>query len=377
MAGQSVVLQSPLTTADTAATVVNKINTDLSSLQVELARKVTPGDMLVTSDLSMVGHYLTEVAGVVLEDSGLAPSGLGTVYYSGGDFWLVTSGGAVQITKSGAVNVASAGGINGDYPGASGASVTYTHSTLTYTFMDSASAWAKLKAKSYYISNVSDTAAAELKNVAAANTTWTFGDLPVTAAGVYHLMTVDSAGGIRENDVVDAAVTFNGGFTSAASATFSAGFTSASDQRHSDVWTLPVEIDATTGTSNAATYRPAGVPATANIVAGMQPSANPWEFQCHIRGLRVGDKITAANVKVAKTSGGTVTLELRKYDYSTGIVSAPLSGSTSAVSGTVSLSTTIGTPVTVTANDKWYLAVKGTTDLTAGVYNPTISVTHP
>ena len=359
MAGQTVSLLSPLTTADTASTVVNKINTDLSSLAVELARKVTPGDMLVTSDLSMVGHYLTETAGVVLEDTGLSPSGLGTVYYSGGDFWLVTSGGAVQITKSGAVNVASAGGINGDYPGASGATVTYTHSTLTYTFMDSASAWANLKGLGYYIINAGLTASTKLASACTTNGTWSFCNLPVTSAGVFHLVTVDSAGTMKVNDTVDAAVTFN------------AGFTAAADQKHTDSWSGRLNVcDALLGATVTTSL--------VGEILELTPVSTTWVARLYFKGLRVGDKVTTASCKVIKNAAATVTLDVNKVNLDTGAVTNVLTGSSATASGTVTITASTGTPAAIAANEEWFVKISSTAgDQTLGSYDFRFSYTHP
>lgn len=363
MAGQTITLQTPLTTADTAASVVSKINTDLSAIQVELARKVTPDDMLVTTDLSMVGHYITEAGGVILEDTGLSPSTLGTVYYSGGDLWVVTSGGAVQITDSGAINVASAGGITGDYPGASGASVDYTHSTLTYAFMDSPTAWSNLKGLGYYILNAGLTATTKLATNASTTGIWYFCNLPVTAAGVYHLVTVDANGTMRVNDTVDAEVSFT------------AGFTSAADQKHTDAWVYPLNFD-DSQSANATLDRPAVAPSAPDILFGVFGTNPNWVVNVPIKGIRVGDKITALTLRVTKAGVGTVTLELKKWDIVAGTYVTVLTGNTSAVSGTVTVTAT-GTAVAVAATEQYVMKISGTTDLTSGCFGPTMTVTHP
>lgn len=365
MAGQTITLQTPLTTADTAASVVSKINTDLSAIQVELARKVTPDDMLVTTDLSMVGHYITEAGGVILEDTGLSPSTLGTVYYSGGDLWVVTSGGAVQITDSGAINVASAGGITGDYPGASGASVDYTHSTLTYAFMDSPTAWSNLKGLGYYILNAGLTATTKLATNASTTGIWYFCNLPTTSAGVYHLVTVDANGTMRVNDTVDAEVSFT------------AGFTSAADQKHTDSWTGRVNIDSTSLQSNCSLTRPAAAPSAPDPIYGFIGTAPTWSFNQSIAGLRVGDKITSISCRVTKAAVGTVTVELKKFDVVAGTYTTILTGNTTAASGTVTVTASTGTAVAVTANDQFVVKVSGTTDLTSGCFNITYTYTHP
>lgn len=358
MAGQTITLQTPLTTADTAASVVSKINTDLSAIQVELARKVTPDDMLVTTDLSMVGHYITEAGGVILEDTGLSPSTLGTVYYSGGDLWVVTSGGAVQITDSGAINVASAGGITGDYPGASGASVDYTHSTLTYAFMDSPTAWSNLKGLGYYIINAGLTATTKLATNASTTGIWYFCNLPVTAAGVYHLVTVDANGTMRVNDTVDAEVSFT------------AGFTSAADQKHTDAWNGRLNVcDAHLGATVTTSL--------VGEILELTPVSTTWVARLYFKGLRAGDKITGATCKVAKNAAATVTLDVNKVNLDTGTVTTVLTGSSIAATGTVTITAT-GVAAAIAANEEWFVKISSTAgDQTLGSWDFRFSYTHP
>jgi hypothetical protein len=66
------------------------------------------------------------------------------IYFSNGDFFVNDSAGhQIQLTASGGLNAASIGGIGGDYAG-SGASVSYSSTTKTFSFTQAASQTAKV-----------------------------------------------------------------------------------------------------------------------------------------------------------------------------------------------------------------------------------------
>lgn len=361
MAGQTVTLDDPFATSDTAASICTKLNDNFLALQAELARKVTPGDMSMTNDLDMVGHSLTNVGALLTVDAGLAYTTPGTCYYSGGEWYLVTAYGTVQITDSGAISVASAGGINGDYPGSSGASVTYTHSTTTYDFTDSATVYSKLACSGVVLKNSGLTAAATFTFGGSTSGTWSFPNLPSTTAGQFQLVTVDSTGAVKVDNTVHAQVAFLGGFTTAA------------DQKHTDAWTLRLNMSKAFIPSTGGN---ASIVNTTDLVQ-VQPTGNPWVFRLYMDNVRVGDKITGATVKVTKNAAVAVNVAVKKRDHDLGTTTSVLTGSSSAASGTVTITASTGTAVAVVAQDEWYIEVSGTSDLTLGIWDVRVTVTHP
>lgn len=114
------------------AAVLAKLVTALSAIEDDLASKVMPSEIDVITSLSMNGNALTNTGSVVFV-SGNPGSAVGSMYYSGGELYMVTAAGTVKITNAGSVNVVGSGGIGGGY-GTGPESVFYTTSTKEYHF---------------------------------------------------------------------------------------------------------------------------------------------------------------------------------------------------------------------------------------------------
>lgn len=116
-------------------------------------KKVPTAGLNINADLTFLGNNATALKSCRMQDNGsplAGPSDLRAVYSSGGDlYWNNASGTPVKITSGGSLNIASLGTIGGDYGGTNPASVTFTETTSTYSFLESAGKVAKMAAGPY------------------------------------------------------------------------------------------------------------------------------------------------------------------------------------------------------------------------------------
>lgn len=134
--------------SDTLATLVSKVTTSINNIADSIADKATPAGLNVNAPLSLAGNTLINVASLALV-AGTLPTAPGSMYYSGGEFYLIDSTGAVQVTSLGQLNHSAFGVIGGDYGGANPALISYDTATQQYRFYVNGSThtWASLVAK--------------------------------------------------------------------------------------------------------------------------------------------------------------------------------------------------------------------------------------
>jgi len=127
-------------TADTYSTAITKVATALQAIEDSIADAATPAGLDITANLSIGGNHLTNVGGVVLA-AGNSPSTAGSLYYSGGNFYLKDATGVIQVTSGGALSITSAEGITGDY-GSGPEELTYDNASGEYRFKEESTLYA-------------------------------------------------------------------------------------------------------------------------------------------------------------------------------------------------------------------------------------------
>lgn len=145
MTTNSMDLDLPVVSTTIGPTWASKINAALLQIAEHTHAsgdgvKVTPVGMNINQDLSIGDNNLTAVRTVRLSSQGgvvATPTDLGCIVNVNGDlYWVNNAGTPVQLTTGGAINIASVGTIGGDYgqPGVP-ASVSYSDTTKTFTFL--------------------------------------------------------------------------------------------------------------------------------------------------------------------------------------------------------------------------------------------------
>ncbi len=130
--------------SENMAVNIARIATALSAIEDDLAGLITSSEININAALSFNGAAATNLGSVQLV-AGNAPTAAGSIYYSGGEFYVIDSTGVIQLTQLGALKVTGAGGIIGDY-GNGAESVYYDNASQEFRFTSSTGVWADLVA---------------------------------------------------------------------------------------------------------------------------------------------------------------------------------------------------------------------------------------
>lgn len=113
--------------------------------------RITPAGLNINAALSMVGHSLTNIGGLVLAQSAASP-GNNTIWRKTADdelYYTDSAARTIKITAAGVLNMSLVGGIGGDYAAAS-ALVYYDDTAQAYRFLESSTtppnSWSYIKA---------------------------------------------------------------------------------------------------------------------------------------------------------------------------------------------------------------------------------------
>jgi hypothetical protein len=160
--------------------------------------KVTPAGLNINSDLPIGDNNVTGVRTIRLSSQGSAPAeatDLGCIVNVGGDlYWINGAGTPVQLTTGGAINIASVGTIGGDYgqPGVA-ASVAYSDTTKTFTFLQDTGESAELFVGDINIANAASGALSVSIGANAATASYAL-ILPVVAPSADTVLAFDGTG---------------------------------------------------------------------------------------------------------------------------------------------------------------------------------------
>lgn len=198
MIGTYLNLDLPLL-SDTMSTMVAKTATALGQLRDSIADKASPAGLTIVSDLSFGGNRATNLGGAVFT-SGNNPTAAGSMYYSGGEFYLVDATGVIQVTSLGQLKASSFGGIGGDYGGSNPALVSYNTAAGEYRFYvnPGTPVWAGIATKYVLLEGTNGTVKVGVDNAITGNKTANFKSLP--ASGVSVLVYDAGDNGIKDGN---------------------------------------------------------------------------------------------------------------------------------------------------------------------------------
>lgn len=160
--------------------------------------KITPAGMNIISDLAMNNNNLSGARTARLQAQGALVNGaadLGCIVNVNGDLWWVNGAGTgVQLTTGGAINIASVGTIGGDYgqPGVT-ASVAYSNTTKTFTFLQNSGQGAKIFSGTINIANEAASSLSVSIGASASSAAYTV-ILPIAAPAADTVLSFDGAG---------------------------------------------------------------------------------------------------------------------------------------------------------------------------------------
>lgn len=183
--------------ADTYSTAISKTAIALQAIEDSIADRATPAGLDITSNLPIGGNHLTNVGGLILA-SGNTPSTAGSVYYSGGNFYVKDATGVIQLTSAGAINVAGVGGIGGDYGGSNPAIVTFDDLAGEYRFKEDPSTWADLVASGLVLMETGGSDAVRVTAPVSVTTAYTM-TLPAAPPASNAVLMMSAAGVVTAN----------------------------------------------------------------------------------------------------------------------------------------------------------------------------------
>ncbi len=318
------------TLADPLVDVVSKLTTAISTIEDDLADQITSGEIDINATLSANGQALINVGGLQL--AGGVSTTTGTLYTDGQDLFYRSAAGTVQITAAGAIDVASLGTIGGDY-GAGTALVTYDLASQEYRFFhDPANTYADLVADDMVVMTSFGGGSVRIGSDPTITTarSFIFKDLPT--AGISCLVydattsTVEDAQTSRiTNDVKVTTLNASGNVT-------------ANDSKHviERVRKLhPAQGWVSTGT----------VTKTASLYGLVQFTVIGDGIYSIPAGLSSGDRAKIVHMRLNKSSGGDITVEVWRVGYlETGTLIQSFTYSTAGIGN---ITCTITTPVTL------------------------------
>lgn len=165
--------------SDNLATIVSKTAQALSTIQNDLAPKISAGILNINSTLPFNGNAATGLGSIQLV-TGNTPTAAGSLYYLNGEFYAIDATGVIQLTLNGALNAAGIGGIVGDYGGVNPARETYVAASGQYQFTSSPGVWADLVAAHLILEGASGTVKLGVDNAISGATIANFKSFPTS-----------------------------------------------------------------------------------------------------------------------------------------------------------------------------------------------------
>lgn len=317
MPGQPLAITYPVL-GDPIAAALNQLVASIQTIQADLEPKIIPSEFDWITNISAQGHALTNLSKLHLEaQSSTSGHATGDQFFFGGNFYVQTSGGLVQMTSGGVLNAAGLGGIVGDYGGSNPARVTYVDASSWYVFTDDTNDWSSIQVDDVLLRSTG--AFVTLGTQAVGTATWNFGANPASGTA---FVTMDSSGNIGATDSITHAITTSGKVT----------LTGAADLAHPDrTLTVPAVLH-----NNEFGVCTNDIVAAAGVVCGTGPA----RFRSQLHGLWVGHQLKSVTARLIKTTGGTASLTV--YKSSTAAITP------AAVSPTVNSTTLGAAPITAT-----------------------------
>ena len=357
MPGQQLNLVYPVI-GEPIATALAKLVTMFQVIQNDLQPQIIPAEFSWITDLSAQSHALLHLGYLTLDQASIGNLGAGSIYYDGADFWLVTSAGSIKITNGAALNAASVGGITGDYGSSFPSSnVSFNASANEYRFIKSSGVWSDLVCSAVKLQALTGGGSVRLKadDAIAAARTVTLKDIP---GSLVHVLTMDSSGNVSPTAAVTAATTISGALTTSGGITNSGSAlasstniqaTGTADFLHAAQWELPQGL-AFAGVGGVWALSYTGLQALLVPPGGSGQQAAVWAT-----GLRVGDIIQQATVRVYMQDAGTSHFRIYKQSGGTQTLVSNDVTKTDADSAYHTYTIAFASPYTVATGDVLYL----------------------
>lgn len=325
------------TLADPMATVVAKVATALSLIEDDLAGLITVGELDMNAPLSLEGNPITDIGGLTLTTG--ASTVPGSVSYVGGEFYLVTPVGTVQVTSGGAINAASVGGITGM---SGGASVAFDVPSGEFRFSKTVGVRADLVADDVVLTGAAGTVRLGV-------------DAAITSARVINVKSLPTSGiGLLAYDAATSTLVDASAVTLTKDATFSGNVSFTGNLKHSD-WTIPLfgrdAAYSTSQISGSSSY------ALVTNVATLAGEYGVIQIPIPIRN---GERVKSVTVTVNNGTSATCTLtaEIRRVTYAgTTPTESTLGSTVTTTLGLQNVTVTVGAPSAQTGYMLHYLSL--------------------
>jgi hypothetical protein len=317
---------------DTLADVVSKTATALAAIEDDLAGLITVGELDMNAALSMEGNAITDVGGLVLTSGN--PGTAGSVVYVGGEFYLVTPAGTVQITSGGALDAGSIGGITGM---SGGAAVEFDLASGEFRFYEDTGVRADLVADEVVLHGANGTVLLTVDDAIASARVVNFKSLPASGVSLLAYDAADSALVDAADQTITSDMTFSGELTLATIAVTTLKHAAFSRTFPAPLLCVPGAAGVTVGNGPAPTL---------SVTVGNQ-------VNLHLHPLRAGDRLTKVKITGAGSGGGstpTVVVSRLDGDGTYATTYAHTKSLVGAYNGTFELELLITTPVVLPAD---------------------------
>lgn len=289
---------------DTMADVVAKTAAALANIEDVLEQRVTPASLNINAALPCGGNQITGVGALTLVPAAV-PVASGSVYYSDGEFFLVSPAGTVQVTFEGDLNVGATGTIVGDYGGGNPARVTYDDAAGEYRFTEETNVYADLVADDVVLKSAAGSVRLGVTNDITTARSVLFKE--IAGSGV-SLFVYDSA-----SSTVEMAETKRVTNNVLLTTLDASGNISAADHKFTALKYKKLQVATGRVVLGTGSYSSAATPVF--TVATVDAGISLCELDYYPE-LDSGEKLREVKLKLNKTSGGNIEVTIYKVDYS-------------------------------------------------------------
>jgi hypothetical protein len=372
--------------SDTQTVVITKVATALTAIQNDLTPNVTSSELNINAPLSFNGNPATNVGYVTMGGGSPSTAIPGTVYYTNGEWFLITGIGTIQLTNNGQINLSVNGGIGGDY-GTAAALVAYDNAGTRYRFFGAGAvslvdldarklvlegtnatttfATTALSNKTINILSVPTSGVGLLAYDASTNSLVDGATTPITSAPTFSGPLSFGAGitvigAINGNISFPGNLTFSGVNSHTAVNTFSSVTSLNGGISHTDTWASEVPFLFDFPSTVAPAVNPVSVLTNGGslTVVNTASATNNWtSIPFTSCGMREGDILRSMMFSLIKPSGTTLNIDLKKIV----VGSAPTTiqtFSTTLTGGPTDFLCTVTSPVAIAAREKWFFTVR-------------------
>lgn len=350
-----------------------KIIAALQTIETDLEADVVPSEIdFSQGDVDLAGNDLLGAQSVQLEPAAATtgyPSG--SAILVGGEWYLVTDDGAVQVTSGGGLNAAGIGGIVGDYGGLNPAKVTYVDSSEVYQFTDAPGDWSNIECDSLIVHGASAAYTISLSDAAVSNKTLLITSTFVPTAAGRALLTCDESGNLRSTE---------GGSVTISPTIAADVILSGSAEIQHGSWSR-VFHPKPYATSNTDGAEIVWLPTTGGVVVTTQGGASSagTSYEYQLDGWLVGDVVTSLTfAHKGAAAGDDITIAVVQVDQTGTEISATPSPSSKNDIGTSwgTCTVTLTSPINIGAGETVVLRITKVQSGAMSLGTCTVNFTH-